>query len=289
MTPQIQDRGLLWRVQDGERTSWLYGTLHVGKREWILPGRTILRAMVGADVLALELDVLNPQVMQQLLEALQARPDASPLPADLEARLAQQRKQACAEELSEQRPDAQLLGLVSQLGRKQGLMAEYGADLQLASLAGAVRKPVLGLETVQDQLKDLLSDDPQEVQDNVRDGLEQLEDPKSPEILLELANIWASGNEKQLENYADWCDCIKTERERLKYKRLMDGRNPGMADGIAHQLKQGKTVFAAVGALHMVGPTGLPELLRQKGYRVERVEFTPQQPLKNQAKPTENE
>lgn len=48
MAPHMQDRGLLWRVQDGERTSWLYGTLHVGKREWILPGRTIVRSMYGA-------------------------------------------------------------------------------------------------------------------------------------------------------------------------------------------------------------------------------------------------
>ena len=116
----------------------------------------------------------------------------------------------------------------------------------------------------------------------MRDGLEQLEDPKSPQTLQQLANIWASGNEETLENYADWCDCIKTERDRLKYARLMEGRNPGMAQGIANQLKQGKTVFAAVGALHMVGPMGLPELLRQKGYQVERVRF--KSPAKQESK-----
>lgn len=273
MAPHMQDRGLLWRVQDGERISWLYGTLHVGKREWMLPGRTIVRSMYGADLLALELDLLNPQVMQQLIDGFKARADAPALPADLEARLALQRKRACAEHLSAERPDAQLLGLVSQLGRKQGLMAEFGADLLLAGMAQALHKPVLGLESVQTQLQELLSDDPVEVRASVRDGLEQLEDPKSPEILQQLANIWASGNEETLENYADWCDCIKTERDRLKYARLMEGRNPGMAQGIANQLKQGKTVFAAVGALHMVGPMGLPELLRQKGYQVERVRF----------------
>jgi uncharacterized protein YbaP (TraB family) len=195
MAPHMQDRGLLWRVQDGERTSWLYGTLHVGKREWILPGRTIVRSMYGADLLALELDVLNPQVMQQLIDGFQARVDAPALPAELEARLAQHRKQACAEHLSTQRPDAQLLGLVSQLGRKQGLVAEFGADLLLAGMAHALHKPVLGLESAQTQLEELLSDDPLEVQESVRDGLDQLDDPKAPEILQQLANIWASGNE----------------------------------------------------------------------------------------------
>ena len=107
MAAPMQDRGLLWRVQDGERTSWLYGTLHVGKREWMLPGRTIVRSMYRADLLALELDLLNPQVMQQLSEGFKARADAPALPADLEARLALQRKRACAEHLSAERPDAQ--------------------------------------------------------------------------------------------------------------------------------------------------------------------------------------
>mgnify|MGYP000724008361 CR=1 FL=1 len=111
--------------------------------------------------------------------------------AELEARLAQHRKQACAEHLSTQRPDAQLLGLVSQLGRKQGLVAELGADLLLAGMAHALHKPVLGLESAQTQLEELLSDDPLEVQESVRDGLDQLDDPKAPEILQQLANIWA--------------------------------------------------------------------------------------------------
>jgi uncharacterized protein YbaP (TraB family) len=32
-------------------------------------------------------------------------------------------------------------------------------------------------------------------------------------------------------------------------------------------------VFAAVGSLHMTGPKGLPRLLGQRGYTVERVKF----------------
>jgi uncharacterized protein YbaP (TraB family) len=69
----------------------------------------------------------------------------------------------------------------------------------------------------------------------------------------------------------------------------MDGRNPGMADGIVRQLQQGKTVFAAVGALHMVGPKGLPELLRQKGYQVERVSFKLPPIQKSESKPIQTE
>lgn len=286
---QAQDRGLLWRVQDGQRTSWLYGTLHVGKRQWMLPGRSITQALQGSDMLALELDMLDPQVRQQIEAGFKARAGAPALPAELEARLATKRQQACAEHLSAQRPDAQLLGLLGELGRKQGLMPEMGADLVLLGLAQHWGKPVLGLESVQMQLDALLSDDPEEIQQSVRDGLEQLEDPKAPAILTQMAQLWARGNDQKLQRYADWCDCIKTERDRLKYERLMEGRNPGMAEGIVRQLQQGKTVFAAVGALHMLGPKGLPELLRQKGYRVERVSFKPLAAQKSEPKPPQTE
>ena len=43
-----------------------------------------------------------------------------------------------------------------------------------------------------------------------------------------------------------------------------------MADAIG-RLHENVSVFAAVGALHMVGPQGLPTLLQAKGFKVQRV------------------
>ena len=45
------------------------------------------------------------------------------------------------------------------------------------------------------------------------------------------------------------------------------------ADAIDRLHASGQRVFAAVGALHMPGPTGLPALLARRGYQVERVAF----------------
>ena len=56
-------------------------------------------------------------------------------------------------------------------------------------------------------------------------------------------------------------------------RKLNDERNPALADGIEAQHRQGKRVFAAVGALHMTGPQALPLLLAQRGFKVERVRF----------------
>ncbi len=289
LAQNLKDRGLLWRVGHGGRSSWLYGTMHVAKREWMLPGRSIMQAMAGVDKLALELNVMDPEVGKALAQGLKARDDAPELAAALAARLELQRQQACAPELAGLRPEAQVLGLLAMAGRSHGLDAQYGVDMMLAGMASGMRKPVLGLETVQAQLDELVSDDPAKIEDAVNDGLKQLESGTAPEQMQQLAELWADGNEQKLESYADWCDCANTPRERAQLKRLLDDRNAGMADGIVRLLQEGQSVFAAVGALHMVGPQGLPTLLRQKGYQVERVKFTPPAPKaippKTQSKP----
>jgi uncharacterized protein YbaP (TraB family) len=74
-----------------------------------------------------------------------------------------------------------------------------------------------------------------------------------------------------LETYPQWCNCLGTEAERQLYARVVDGRNPGMAEAIARQLRQGRSLFVAVGALHLVGPQGLPALLAAQGFQVQPV------------------
>jgi uncharacterized protein YbaP (TraB family) len=57
---QARDRGALWRHEKEGRLSYLYATVHVGKKEWVMPGPTIVRALREADVIAVELDVSDP-------------------------------------------------------------------------------------------------------------------------------------------------------------------------------------------------------------------------------------
>jgi uncharacterized protein YbaP (TraB family) len=58
-----------------------------------------------------------------------------------------------------------------------------------------------------------------------------------------------------------------------KYTRelLLDQRNGPMADKVAALLAREDKVVVAVGVLHLVGKRGLPELLRARGFTVERV------------------
>ena len=88
-----------------------------------------------------------------------------------------------------------------------------------------------------------------------------------------IASVWAAGDHQQLAKYEDWCECRKTPEEQVAMKRLLDDRNPALADGIDALHSSGRRVFAAVGSLHMVGPLGLPALLGERGFKVEVGEF----------------
>ena len=103
--------------------------------------------------------------------------------------------------------------------------------------------------------------------------LVELETGKGRLLVTRISQVWADGRFKELQRYEHWCDCLNTENDRAVNKRMIDERNPVMAARIDAMHAQGKTVFAAVGSLHMIGKLGLPVIMAQRGYAVERVPF----------------
>lgn len=276
MLREARDRGVLWRVEHAGRTSWLYGTVHVARPGWSVPGPTVMAALRASDSLALELNLQDPAVMQVLQKGLQSPPDAQPLPEDLAGRLTDQLRAACLPaEIARLRPDAQVMTLLAGAGRRQGLDPAYGIDFSLAGTAMALGKPVIGLETPERQLRELVSDDPQRVTASVTSGLRQLESGNAGRMVTRIAQAWADGRLDLLESVPEWCDCVDSPAERADYERSIYGRNPGMAQAMAQQLRAGRSLFAAVGSLHMVGSIGLPALLQAEGFKVQRVPLAP--------------
>jgi uncharacterized protein YbaP (TraB family) len=271
-----RDRGFLWRVSRDNRTSYLYGTVHVGRPEWMFPGPAALSALRSTEVLALELDVLDPVLLQRLQEGMAPRPERT-LPESLIARLRAQLRAACLpdELLTTTSPEMVATTLTMMSARKAGLDPTYGVDAAYAGLARGLNKPVASLETPELQLELLLGSSLQETQAAVESALEELESGSASPMVSRMAQIWAEGRLGELERYETWCDCMETESDRVLMRRLLEDRNPGLADRIDAIHTSGRPVFAAVGSLHMVGTQGLPSLLAARGYRVERVDFKP--------------
>ena len=271
-----RDRGMLWRLRKDGRSAWLYGTVHVSKLEWSFPGPELRAALAAADTLALELDVTDPAILQRVLRAVAAA-GAPPLPAALQGRIAALARAACLPEaaLAGQHPVMQATTLTVLAARWDGLDPGYGLESVLAGLAHAAGKPIVSLETPELQIAALIPADKAKALKLAEGMVEQLEQGAPRRTLGRLAQAWERGDLAELADYERWCDCAVDAEDRAFMRRLNDERNPALADAIDALQRNGKAVFAAVGALHMTGEQALPRLMAQRGYRVERVLFAP--------------
>jgi uncharacterized protein len=267
-----KDRGPLWRISKGGRSSYLYGTMHVGKIDWIKPGPALQSALKASDTLALELDAEDPTVQRQIAQAM-TRPSEA-LPNALAQRMRNVKDTLCIPPgaMDALHPIMQVTVFSLLAAQWDGLHGAFGSERVLTAAAKAAGKRVTSLETVQTQMDALLfSQDPQEFQALMASALEQHEKQQIRPGLQRMMRVWEAGDNAAMENYEQWCDCIKGDADRALYRRINDGRNPGMADSIDALHQKGSTVLAAVGALHMTGAAALPKLMAERGYTVERV------------------
>lgn len=276
-----RDRGVLWRISRDGHSSYLYGTIHIGRFEWLFPGPVLGEALRSSEVLALELDPTDPEMqarMQAALNGLGAAPTGeAKAGSDFAARVARQTQLAClpAAALSPLSPFLQAMALSLLAGRSAGLDAGYAQEYLLAGMARGAQRRIVSLETPESQAAALLPDKPERVQQMAEDMLLQLEQGTSLAMMKRLADIWENGDLALLETYEQWCQCVQTDADREYFRALNDDRNQHIAEGINKLHAEGNKVFAAIGALHMSGANALPKLMANLGYSVERVRFAP--------------
>jgi len=268
---EARDHGFLWRITKGGHSSYLFGTLHVGRLAWAFPGPRLREALSNADLLAVELDMTDPAVMQTM-GAAAAAPSPALEPA-LRERLQQQVAAACLPEsaLSRLHPVMQAITLTLLAGRWEDLDAGYAQEIVLGAQARASQLPIVSLETAQSQLELLLPRDDADLRRVVAQTLEQLERGRVRPLLRRLAQVWERSELDALERYQEWCECADTDEDRAFLRRLNDSRNAPMAERIAGLHAEGKRLLVAVGALHMTGDKGLPRLLAARGFAVEQL------------------
>jgi len=268
-----KDRGLLWKLERDGRTSWLFASIHLGEADWIYLGPTLRRAMRASDVVLMELDPADPATQVRLQQASRRKPEFK-LDADVTEKLADAWREQCTDPgiAAGLHPLIQLITITVLDARRARLEASYGQETAVAGVARFYKLPLVALETPEAQIDALLPPmTAAETRASILDGLARNASGEEVAQTRRLLRAWADGNLDELERYGEWCDCMRDEPERAQMRRLLDDRNPPLADGIAARHAAGDRVFAAVGGLHMVGPMGLPRLLAARGFKVERV------------------
>lgn len=269
-----QDRGAMWTFTKDGRTSYLYGTLHIGRMAWAFPGPKLMQALRESQALAIELDPTDPSVQAEM-QAATAKAGKVALTEKDQARLDAQADAACLprEALRPLHPVMQAVTYTVLSGRRAGLDPAFGQEFTLVGFARAQQRPIISLETVTSQLSAVLPREEAAARLSFERALADLESGKAKGQLVRLSEAWARGEMGALDTLEKLCECQPTEEERAFARRVNDDRNPHLAKRIAEEHGKGRPILAAVGLLHMTGPKAVTTLLQQQGFEVKRVAY----------------
>jgi uncharacterized protein YbaP (TraB family) len=269
-----KDRGAIWKIAKDGRTSYLYGTIHIGRSDWIFPGPNLMSALMNTGVLAVEVDLTAPNTQQEMMAAMAAAPALALTDTD-RARLAKLAESECVPPgaFDAFHPLMQTITYSSLIGRRDGLYADFAQEFTLIGFARGANRPVVSLESIGLQLDVLLPDDAPTTRTAFDESLKEVEAPDARSKLQYIADAWQRGDLSALDTVEEVCQCEPTAQQRQAMLALNDGRNPGLARRIAEEHAKGVPVLAAVGLLHMTGDKALPKLLAEMGFEVTRVAY----------------
>jgi len=264
MLPLAQDRGLLFAARKGPSVTWLYGTIHVAKPEWSIPGPHLRKLFFNPRYLALEVDLLNSSTQNIIgQEAATGDSNGQPLSAGLK-RLAFAN---CVNYsiLATSNSATVISAVEANQARLIGLFPEYGIDIVLAGAARARHIDIEQLESPYGRQ----SIEQGEVK-NSETSMVQVEaaltSGQAKDDLMQISEGWAQSSLKTLEE-SGYFRNIPADMEAQRSLR-----NQHLASAIDQLVvKRGGGGIVAIGVLHLVGENSVLKFIEERGYEVNRV------------------
>lgn len=269
-------RPLLWKVSDADNDVYLLGSFHLLKADDYPVPADIDRAFDDAESLLFEVDpreMTAPETvatMQKYMAYDDGQSLSNVLPKATLERLGTlvSAGGGSVQALEQNEPWAVSLGLVIGVSQAMGFKPDLGLDRHLMERASKAGKPAVGLETVEDQMKALDAVPHAEQAQGLDEFL--LDPTKAVQQLQDMHAWWRAGDVARLDTDMRAEMAAKSPQS---YKLLDVDRNKAWLPLLEQRLTGSTTddSLVVVGALHLLGPDGLVEQLRAKGYRVERV------------------
>lgn len=257
-----------YRISKGSEQHWLLGSIHAGKPSLYPLPDPVERAWQQSHALVMEVDMTHiSQAQWQEMGAITRLVDGKTLkdhlPMDLYRRtlIAAGQNGLTESMLAPLRPWFAAITLTQAALERTGYRGEFGVDQHFARRANDGGKPIVGLETLLEQLGYLAS-----VGDNQTLMLESTLD-ELPELKTGFDGVmkaWQEGDQATLINLLKeemappklqaWLEqTLLAERNRNWVKKWPDLPNES---------------FIVVGALHLYGEQGLLALLEQQGWHI---------------------
>lgn len=262
----------LWMIKNAETTIYLFGTVHLLPNDTAWHSAALDDALTQSHTLYIEITDDSPAGVTALVLKYGLDP-THPL-ADRLDKAELQQLQAAADQagvpggmqtLNMMRPWLAALTLTAAPLLKAGLDPKHGVDKQLKAQMLAAGKPVVGLETSEQQIH-MLADLPEPTQMTfLRSTLKDID--KGPAELTALIDAWKAGDVEKIARIED--EDMRQQSPEL-YQRLLVERNETWATKIAVLLKSPGTIFIAVGAAHLAGPDSVQAQLNRMGIKAVR-------------------
>ena len=273
--PAAAQKHFLWKVTGGNGVVFLFGTVHVGKKDLYPLASVIEDSFKQSDILVEEIDPANS------LESLRLAQDiikggmypagdsiANHLTEETRARLTEYAKAGqLGADYTRAKPWLLSLMIIQHQLKEMGFDPSKGLDQHFMQEARDTHKAIEALETADSQLR-MFSSFSDELQDQLL-LTTLLDASEATEIVDRTLEAWSSGNTEAMDELIN-----RDVRDHPVLQPLMETmfyeRNDAMARKIEKFLETGKTYFVAVGAGHLVGERGIVNQLRRKDYTVEQ-------------------
>ncbi|HEY5642235.1 MAG TPA: TraB/GumN family protein [Woeseiaceae bacterium] len=263
----------LWQLQGQHNVVYLLGSIHMLRpQDHPLPG-VIDEAYREAEVLVMELDMddMDPAATQAAFNRAGLMTDGRSL-RDLMGETAYAEAERLAAEidvpldmLAQAEPWLAAMTIEMMLLYRVGFNPFLGIEMTMTTRAGTDGKPILGLESVEEQLSFLDRLSPEAQRDMLLSTLRQgatLEDTIDDLILA-----WREGDTEALE---DGLVSSIASQEELNRALVVD-RNRRWVTRILDLLDDDDDYLVVVGAMHLVGDEGVPRLLEDRGTHIRQL------------------
>lgn len=256
----------LWEVQGKSNTVYLLGSIHMMRSEDFPLDRCVDDAYQKSDKLVVELNIqaIDPMDMSRKMMALSLLPTGQSLEDQLsdETQKLLSDFNALPEQYQKMRPWYLALLITLQKVSELGYRADLGVDNYLINKASG-SKPIISLETLEQQLAVLSGDSAKEQDLTLRLTLEQLSE--AADYLGEMSSAWQMGD---VATVYQLMEQPKQQYPQLsmQFDRQIIQRNYGMAEKISAMLSEKDDYLVVVGGGHLGGEQGVLSLLSKQGW-----------------------
>ena len=268
------DKAFFWEVKSESATVYLLGSIHYADPGFYPLRTDIENAFKASDNLVVEIDIdeAKARTYQNLIKEKGTYPGKETIEQHVSAETYESLLHHLEllglplEYVHRQKPGIIVLTLTSVQLLKMGFMPEMGIDLYFLKRARG-NKNIIELESIEQQMDIFLS-----IPDGdlfLRETLNSLD--KADEMMVDIVRSWKGGDKILLEKilFEDTLSQYPSYEEI--YDRLFYERNENMSERIKTFLESKGTYFVVIGAGHLVGERGIPQLLTEVGYRIERL------------------